>query len=45
MSRESEQRAQYLASVEHTGKTLQDAEAEAARIAAEGIPSESDDPE
>lgn len=37
MSRESEQRAAYLASLEHTGKTLQQAEAEAARIEAEGV--------
>lgn len=45
MSRESEARDAARAAVPHTGRTFADAEAEAARIKAEGIPpTEGDSP-
>lgn len=38
MSRDSDRRAELLASIPHTGLTMQQAVEEAARVEAEGIP-------
>lgn len=45
MSRESEARAAELARIGHTGRTREEAEEEAARIEAEGIPSKTSESE